>query len=66
MTTTEYRALETELLDHGFILARAGVHRVWRRGACIVVLPCTPGHGRSYLNDRANVRRAIRHANGGI
>ena len=58
--TAEYRQLEHALTQAGFTV-REGKHRVWRheRGA-VVVLSRTPSDSRSYLNDRADARRAMR------
>lgn len=52
--------LERALLQAGFTL-RVGKHAVWRHpSGRVLVMSTTPGDRRAFLNQRADVRRALR------
>lgn len=52
--------LERALLSAGFTL-RTGRHHIWRHpSGCVLVMSNTPGDRRAFMNQRADVRRALR------
>lgn len=58
--------LERALMQAGFT-ARVGKHVVWRHAVGIVlVMSNTPGDKRAFLNQRADVRRALRAVGAGV
>lgn len=58
--------LDRALLDAGFRL-REGKHRVWRHSTgVLVVQSATPSDRRNFLNQRADVRRALRRVGASV
>jgi hypothetical protein len=53
--------LERALADAGFSLRVGGKHMVWRHpSGARLTMSSTPGDRRAYLNQRSDVRRALR------
>jgi len=58
----QYRRLEAALEAAGFT-PREGRHRVWRHPTGVVAVTArTPSDHRTFLNDRADARRAMKRA----
>ena len=54
-------ALDRALLDAGFTLREGRGHRVWRHSTGrVVTMSTTASDQRAWLNQRADVRRALR------
>jgi hypothetical protein len=53
--------LDRALLEAGFTARAGGKHCIWRHSSgCAVTLSVSPSDRRAFLNQRADVRRALR------